>query len=253
MEEKLKIFLDKIELDKDLYNSFLDSKLTKIKISSDKKRWTLFIDVSKPLDLDIIKEIDSRKNTLDKNAEEINIVYNLDNLDKEVLLTYYPYVLEQLKTKVKIVEKYSDLLKLESDKLVLVVPTKIEMRTLEKLLPDINRLYKMYGYDDDIDIVLRKEEKTAMEIAKSLEVDYEKYAKLKNKKLAIANKKKVPANDNCILGRTIRGESLPIKALLGEDNDVVVTAKIFDTDFFESAKSEFKIITLKITDYTDSI
>ena len=253
MEEKLKIFLDKIELDKDLYNSFLDSKLTKIKISSDKKKWTLFIDAPKPLELDIIKEIDSKKNLLDKNATEINIVYNLDILDKEVLLTYYPYILEQLKSKIKIVEKYIDLLKLEEDKLVLVVPTKIEMRTLEKLLPDINRLYKMYGYDEDIDIVLRKEDKTALEIAKSLEVDYEKYAKLGNKKLTIANKKKVPVNEKCIIGRTIRGESLPIKTLLGEDNDVIVTAKIFDTDFFESAKSEFKIITLKLTDYTDSI
>ena len=41
--------------------------------------------------------------------------------------------------------------------------------------------------------------------------------------------------------------------LLGEDNDVTVEGYIFGTDYFESNKSNFKIITLKITDETDSI
>ena len=41
--------------------------------------------------------------------------------------------------------------------------------------------------------------------------------------------------------------------LLGEDNDVTVEGYIFGTDYFESNKTNFKIITLKITDETDSI
>ena len=41
--------------------------------------------------------------------------------------------------------------------------------------------------------------------------------------------------------------------LLGEDNDVTVEGYIFGTEYFESNKSNFKIITLKITDETDSI
>ena len=44
-----------------------------------------------------------------------------------------------------------------------------------------------------------------------------------------------------------------IKTLIGEDNNVVVEAKVFGTDYFESSKTDFKIITLKITDFSDSI
>ena len=41
--------------------------------------------------------------------------------------------------------------------------------------------------------------------------------------------------------------------MIGEDNNVVVEAEIFGVDYFESSKTDFKIITLKITDYSDSI
>ncbi len=40
---------------------------------------------------------------------------------------------------------------------------------------------------------------------------------------------------------------------MGEDNNITVAANVFGVDLFESSKTDFKIITLKITDYTDSI
>ena len=41
--------------------------------------------------------------------------------------------------------------------------------------------------------------------------------------------------------------------IAGEDNHVVVEGYVFGADYFESSKTSFKIITLKITDETDSI
>ena len=46
---------------------------------------------------------------------------------------------------------------------------------------------------------------------------------------------------------------IKIKTLIGEDNNVVVEGKVFGVEYFESSKTDFKIITLKITDYSDSI
>ena len=44
-----------------------------------------------------------------------------------------------------------------------------------------------------------------------------------------------------------------MKTIIGEDNNVIVEGKVFGTEYFESPKTDFKIITLKITDYSDSI
>ena len=50
-------------------------------------------------------------------------------------------------------------------------------------------------------------------------------------------------------------EDMPIsiKSILGEDNNVTIWGEVFGIEYFESSKSDFKINTLKVTDYTDSI
>ena len=53
--------------------------------------------------------------------------------------------------------------------------------------------------------------------------------------------------------RFVKFTYVTLKSIMGEDNNVVVEAKIFGIDLFESSKTDFKIITLKLTDNTDSI
>src|SRR5699024_4609154 len=48
-------------------------------------------------------------------------------------------------------------------------------------------------------------------------------------------------------------EPIKMDLLVGEDNDVTVSGYIFGTEYFESNKSNFKIITIKVTDETNSI
>ena len=55
------------------------------------------------------------------------------------------------------------------------------------------------------------------------------------------------------MGKEITDEKTPINLIQYEMDNVTVEAKIFGIDLFESSKSNFKIITLKITDSTDSI
>lgn len=51
----------------------------------------------------------------------------------------------------------------------------------------------------------------------------------------------------------INGNVVSLHNINSPINNVVIEAKIFDAEFFESPKSNFKIVTLKLTDYTDSI
>lgn len=55
-----------------------------------------------------------------------------------------------------------------------------------------------------------------------------------------------------IFGSEINGLVIEMKNQIAPVNSCVFEAKIFDVEFFESSKNNFKIITLKITDKTDS-
>ena len=55
MDDKLKLLLEKINLDKNNYNYFEDGKIIKIKSSKDKLNWNFIIETSELLNLDLIK------------------------------------------------------------------------------------------------------------------------------------------------------------------------------------------------------
>ncbi|MBQ7140197.1 MAG: PolC-type DNA polymerase III [Bacilli bacterium] len=60
-------------------------------------------------------------------------------------------------------------------------------------------------------------------------------------------------NDTIIFGSRIDGNVTRIDNISVENENVVFEGLLFGVDYFESSKSDFKIVTLKITDYTSSI
>ena len=70
MDEKIKILLDKINIDKDSYQYFNDAKITKIKVNSKSDSWNVFIDKDNLLPLEIYEELEEKKFDLDKNARD---------------------------------------------------------------------------------------------------------------------------------------------------------------------------------------
>ena len=254
MDEKMKVLLDKINMDKEKYPYFSSCKLTKIKIHRKTNSWEVFISNNTSLPLEVIKELEEKKSLLDKQAKDITFIWNIENIDINTYQSYYPFVLEQVKEELKILEIYKDALKVEDGFLVLIATTQREQERLESCLDKINRIYKNLGYKFNIDIVLRHEDSILEEIKQDLKVTI-KIPEKKEVEKPIREKKyrKEPKDPNSIIGRAIKENPIKIKTLLGEDNNVVVEGYIFGTDYFESSKTDFKIITLKITDYSDSI
>ncbi len=257
MQEKMKILLDKINIDESSYQYFSDAKLTKIKISSKSNSWQIFIEKEELLPVDIYKEIEEKKSNLDANASSIIFIFDIKNKDNEKYLSYYNYLLETLKDELHVLEIYEDCLKNESDFLILVTSNEMEKERLEKCLPQINSFYKRLGYEFNIEVICRHEEKILEEIQSELEaVTITEELPKKEEKTAKTEKKQYrreAKDENSVIGRGIKESPIKIKTLIGEDNNVVVEGKVFGVDFFESSKTDFKIITLKITDYSDSI
>ena len=256
MDEKIEVLLNKINMDKESFPYFSNAKLTKIKIHRKTSSWEVFIENKVALPVEVIEELEQKKMALDENAKEITIIWNIENIDVNTYLSYYPYVLQQVKEELKVLEIYSDALRVEEGFLVLVATTQIEQERLEGCLEKINRIYKNLGYKFNIDDELRHEDKILEEIKQDLVVNVKMKEKKEEKKEEQPKEKKYhkePKDPNSVIGRGIKEDPIKIKTLLGEDNNVVVEGYVFGTDYFESSKTDFKIITLKITDYSDSI
>ena len=256
MDEKIKVLLDKINMDESSYPYFSDAKLVKIKINSKKDSWQVFIEKDDLLPIEIYEELESKKQQLDEKSSNIDIIMTIKNQDLNLYLDYYKILLKQLKKKLKVLEIYDNCLQIEDNYLVLVVSNEAEKEKLENCQKEIDSFYKKLGYPFNIEIVVRHEENVLEEIQKELEnvevplpvVDKEKKSDPVEKKI-----RREAKDPNSIIGRGIKEPPIKIKTIVGEDNNVVVEAKVFGIEFFESSKTDFKIITLKITDESDSI
>ena len=259
MEEKIKILLDKINIDENSYQYFIDAKMTKIKVNTKTNSWNIFIEKDNLLPVEIYKEVEEKKNLLDENAKNIEIIYDIKNKDNEIYLSYYKYLLELISDDLGVAAIYEDCMKLENDFLVLVVSNSMEKDKLEKCLNKITNFYKKIGYNFNIDIEVRHDDNIMQEIQTELEsIEINDIPKKEEKSVKKENTEKKqyrrePKDENSVLGRGIKEDPIKIKTIVGEDNNIVVEAKVFGTEYFESTKNDFKIITLKITDYSDSM
>ena len=258
MDDKIKILLDKINIDETSYQYFNDAKITKIKVNSKTNSWNIFIDKDELLPVEILEELESKKMLLDELASKIEIIFNIKNPNIDTYLSYYKYLLKTLKDDLKVLEIYEDAMKIEDDFLVLVATNEVEKERLLGVLDKVMNFYKKQSYNFNIDVIMRHEENILEEIQKDLNnIEMPKYEQPTKKEETPQPEKKQfrrEAKDpNSVIGRGIKEEPIKIKKLIGEDNNVVVEAKVFGTDYFESSKTDFKIITLKITDFSDSI
>lgn len=258
MDDKIKILLDKINIDETSYQYFNDAKITKIKVNSKTNSWNIFIDKDELLPVEILEELESKKMLLDELASKIEIIFNIKNPNIDTYLSYYKYLLKTLKDDLKVLEIYEDAMKIEDDFLVLVATNEVEKERLLGVLDKVMNFYKKQSYNFNIDVVMRHEENILEEIQKDLNnIEMTKYEQPTKKEETPQPEKKQfrreTKDPNSVIGRGIKEEPIKIKTLIGEDNNVVVEAKVFGTDYFESSKTDFKIITLKITDFSDSI
>ena len=263
MDSKIEILLDKINIDKEHYQYFSDAKITRIVVNKKATLLNIYIDKTELLPIEILEELESKKMSLDENAKEINIIYNIENQSIETYLSYYPLLLKKLKDKLKVLEIYEDALRIEDDFLVFVVSNDVEKERIESCNPEIDRFYKFLGYNFNIDVVVRHEENILEEIKQELEestmkmsvsIPVEKKETVKEDPQKEKKQyRREPKDENSVIGRGIKEDPIKIKTLIGEDNNVVIEAQVFGTDYFESSKTDFKIITLKVTDFSDSI
>ena len=143
--------------------------------------------------------------------------------------------------------------------LLLKANNKVELLRMQPFKEKIEKFYRSVGYKEEIPIIIEHEENEVYEaIQKDLEVSpllfKQKDAHLDNKekeegsnppKQIYPKRRKKTPDEGCVLGSTITQNPFPISSIQNEDDNVVLDGYIFGTEYFESPKSNVRIITFK--------
>ncbi len=261
MDENLKILLENMNIDENLYSNFLDCTLKKIIVNSKNNTWTIIIEADKLPQREVLEKLEENKFNIIEKVNNITFKYEVENPDLNTLQSYFPIVLKKLKEDLRIISLFEDALKIEENKLVIVTTNKREEEKIKKVIDKINEFYNNFGYKEEITIKLDEVKSVKEEIEKS-KYEFSNIEEIKeqtpeeNKEPTKAKKTFKRSNkpeEGMILGRKNKKNKVPIKTILGETNDITIEGYVFGTEYFESPKTNFKIITLKLTDNTDSI
>ncbi len=246
MHEKLKELLKKIHLDENYYHYFNNGVL-KLIVNTKEKSWMFNITIDLILPVDVYKIILNSLNNMFghmSDVKEIKLHINVNKVDYNLLNIYWVYTLEQLiKNKPNLVVYENNSIVIDNKCIILEVNNKVEQSKWLKLKEEVRYLYNLYGFGEiEFDSIINEQKRVEIrkEIINSLDIDTKKI-------------KSEPDNNNIIFGNLIKTKSYKICDVINEENDVTVEGYVFGIDYFESSKNKFKIITLKVNDYTDSL
>ena len=261
MEANLEKLLNKINIDKNKYNYFENGKLIKIIGNKEKTKYEFIIE-NNILPLEIYLEVsDLLKKTF--NITESILIINSNNNDDNFVY-YYRYFIEKYSENSPLLRMFLDS-KLElNDKYNIILSNKAEVLKFntikEKLQKDLNNA----GYKCEINVIIdgEEEKKIIEEIKEDLKVEVVEQPKVEVKEEKPSNKYKAnyepkpliqdPNDEDVIVGKRIEESISRLDMLSLPGGSIVIEAYIFGKDVRE-AKSGLKIMSLKISDNTDSI
>ncbi len=253
MESAIQKFLNTIHIEESEQKKYKDINLKKVTVSNKKNSIDIYLSTDimlKPKDYeDFKKKIEEYFNT--------KVYIYIENTgDKSLYLEEYyklfvPEFVGYLKDRLKINGSNNN---------YIVAYNHGEVKQIEEYLKEINFNLTKLGYepltiyedDDSRDSVVKMINDSVSDIETPKEVEFPNNEQ--SKKYTPRRKKIVTADDpRAYYGDVIEDSNISLKDIVLENENIVVECEVFSVAVFESSKSNFKIITLEITDYTDSM
>ena len=244
MQDKLEKLLKKIDFDSDKYSYFDNASIDKVIVYDNNKMYEFIINTNEIIDIEIYELLLQKINNSFNNSR---LVINANNVDDNKISDYVKYI----------ISKESDKYKIFLDRNIVVDNTTINIDAYNKvectdLIQIKNKVieklycYGFKGFDISInliengnsDLILQIESEKLVEVSK-IDINDKREDNVSLEKKPTYRAKK--SNDITL-----------IKDIMYEVDNINIRGEIFGIEYFES-KSGYKIITLKVTDYTDSI
>ena len=256
MEEMQKL-LEKLKFSKAYFD---EGKLLQIKCNKERTCFEFYIEVKSITYKKYIEFIKRLKGYYPLYTIKVNI--NILNKDtSSIFFELYNEYLKQIT-----LNQYKDYkVKVENDVVSIDAMNDYEKFTLEKIVKEINEKISILGYNIKPNIKINEELQQQLEnqIQDELKIDYSKYNEPVYEPVSEQNFNKYPKReprdktlvvdevDGVIKGRVIEGDVTLLKDIKEVDK-AIIEVKIFSAETI-TTKTELKIVTLKMTDNTDSI
>lgn len=246
MQDKMKKLLEQIEMKSDYLEK---ANIEKVIVFDKTNLWEFRISNDKILPPYIYEELCNRIKSTFKGINDISVIITTNNSDYEYLNDYFDKLINSLANdSIKYKTFIGRNLKIENNKFIFEVYNKLEQTYMIEKRDYLSKWLGRYGFKEEIDIILTqgKEEEILNQIEKEKIVEPPSVVVKKETVNEVKTEEKKyfrPKKDTTVT---------PIKDLLYEVDNVTIEGMIFGIDMFE-AKSGYKIITLKVTDNTDSI
>ena len=248
MQDKLQKLFTEIDLDDNLLSYFSDASIEKVVIYDNNKLLDFIINTKEVLPIDVYNNVLYKLIAYFHQIKEVKLIIRPKEVDNKLIREYY---LDILKNICLDRNKYNIFLERDIDitdnMITIKAYNKIECTNLLGLKQElIDKMYR-YGVDIDInvDLILDGDNELKNQIEKEKEVTVSTTKITKKEKEVKDDKKPVYHAKKTT-------EITPIKDVIYEVDNINIKGCIFGIDYFES-KSGYKIITLKVTDYTDSM
>ncbi len=247
MGDKLNKLIKEVGLKEEYYTYFKDSDVIKVIVYDDNEQYDFIISNKFILPLSVYNEL---LLCLKKSFNNVRLYIDVKDIDYSLVTEYFSSILKDIALDMAKYNVFLDRnITLVDKTLRIDAYNKVECTSLITIKNDIINKLKCYGFKDiDIDINLsldgNKDLINQIENEKVVE-----YTPSYNMNTASSKKEEVTKS-------TYRAkkssEVTEIKDIMYEVDNINIIGMVFGSEFFES-KSGYKIITLKVTDYTDSI
>ena len=262
MDEKLGILLKQIGYSNEKYSSFNDAILKVIKGNKEKDNYVFFINLKKPLKIDEYDEFITKLPLAFPSIKKVSANFETSNFNQDDVNEYYRYFMNSYIKENPLLEMFKDNEVSVCDNEIKVqvgnLAEKMKLSSVTaRLLEDLDKA-GLKNFKISININTDINNDISNEIEESLKVevpiDHPKEVVQQKSDKPLYNRQNKKSDDpNVITGRLIDGPITNINNIISEVDNITVEGYVFGVDYFESSKSNFKIITLKITDYTDSM
>lgn len=235
-DDKLVRFFNAIDFNKDYLKYYENASLKEVLLRRKENRMTMIINIDSLPPVDVFKETYEKGKSLE-GADEVRFKFIVEN-NTLLLKEYFDYYFDILVSKCPMLNCIDRTkITFDNNKINIEVLNPAEYHKIEEIKEKIEIFMSDMGFDD-IEVTANINETEREKFKQTLDVVTEKIVNKETRKT--------------IKGNPIAGEASEIKNLITNEDRVVLIAKVFGIDS-KSTQSGWFIITLKLTDYTDSI
>lgn len=235
-DNKIERFFNAINFNQDFACYFKDAVLKDVLLNKKINKMTMIFEIDDLIPIEVFKELYQKGKTLN-GADEVRFKFIVKNNNK-LFSDYFNYYFDILISKCPMLNCIDrDKISFVDNTINIDVLNKAEKEKIESLSEKIEIFLSDMGFDDvTINANINEEERKKF------------ISELETKTEVLINKE----TKKIIKGNPINTEASEIKNIITNEDNVVIITKIFGLDS-RSTQSGWYIITLKLTDYTDSI